>query len=284
MSNTVICTIKVTGDRRFEIKDLFQKSSVPTGFGNAWDVYGSVLLCDANNGDGITVEDDAIVIRSESRNSPPLPLVEKLSEDYPELTFDVIGKDPLNCFIQRWIFRSGQGQLLDCVQGAYEEEGEEIVYMLNGKQFIKLPQWVAAEDHPDFDKASIECIESELSKWKSAKFDGITMIDRIDELVLAALRSGRDEYSNLKLSALTLMKPIESAQIAEILPEPSDQAAAIRWVMRGLSVEHAVAKVRLDHKMVEAIRDKRRSEKELQQSLDMSSEEIEEMKMYLKGK
>jgi hypothetical protein len=36
--------------------------------------------------------------------------------------------------------------------------------------------------------------------------------------------------------------------------------------------------------MVEAIRDKRRSEKELQESLDMSSEEIEEMKMYLKGK
>jgi hypothetical protein len=180
MSNTVISTIKVTGDRSLEIKELFEKSSVPTGFGNAWDVSGSVLLCDAKNGDGITVEDDAIVIRCESRNGPPLPLVEKLSEDYPELTFDVIGKDPLNSFIQRWIFRSGQGQLLDCVQGAYEEEGEEIVYMLNGKQFLKLPQWVAAEDHPDFDKAS----------------DGITMIDRIDELELAALRSGRRAYSD----------------------------------------------------------------------------------------
>lgn len=110
------------------------------------------------------------------------------------------------------------------------------------------------------------------------------MIDRIDELELAALRSGRDEYSNLKLPALTQLKPIESAQIAEILPEPSDQAAAIRWVMRGLSVEHAVAKIRLDHEMVEAIRDKRRSEKELQESLDMSPEEIKEMKLYLKGK
>lgn len=110
------------------------------------------------------------------------------------------------------------------------------------------------------------------------------MIDRIDELELASLRSGRDEYSGLKLSALTLMKPNEAAEIAEKLPMPSEQAEAARWVMRGLSVEGAVAKVGLNQKRAESIRDKRRLEKELRQSLDMSSEEIEEMKMYLKGK
>ncbi len=369
MSNTVVTTIKVAGEGRYEIKDLFERSSV----GHAWNLkeYGTVLLCDVKHGDGITVEDDAIVIRGESKNSPPLLLVEKLSADYPGLTFEVKGKDLLNLFLQRWRFQAGEGRLLDCVQGAYEGEGEEIVYMLDGEQFLKLPEWVAVDDLADdrqdipespFPFGRSDEIHGELGApcsdyvptkheldllarhWAGVKVEiedfwqiheqvgssdmrqnayanlrlnriakhlgdarippvakaddhdtsedhhlpDVTntyeAIDRIDELVLAALRSGRDEYSILKLSALTLMKPIESAQIAEILPEPSDQAAAIRWVMRGLSVEHAVAKVRLDHEMVEAIRDKRRSEKELQQSLDMSSEEIEEMKMYLKGK
>ena len=50
------------------------------------------------------------------------------------------------------------------------------------------------------------------------------MIDRIDELELASLRSGRDKYSKLKLQALTQLKPNEAAEIAE----------ALRWVMRGL--------------------------------------------------
>ncbi len=111
------------------------------------------------------------------------------------------------------------------------------------------------------------------------------MIDRIDELEIAALRSGRDEYSKLKLQALTQLKPNEAAEIAEKLPLPSEQASPLaRWVMRGLSVEGAVAKVGLNQKRAESIRDKRRLEKELRQSLDMSPEEIEEMKMYLKGK
>jgi hypothetical protein len=93
------------------------------------------------------------------------------------------------------------------------------------------------------------------------------MIDRIDELELAALRSGRDEYSHLKLPALTQLKPNEAAQIAEALPLRSEKAAALRWVMRGLSVEKAVAKVVLLREKVGAIRDKRRFQKELQKEL-----------------
>ena len=101
------------------------------------------------------------------------------------------------------------------------------------------------------------------------------MIDRIDELELASLRSGRDEYTNLKLTALTQLKPKEAAQVAGELPLPSEQAAALRWVLRGLSVEEAVAKVILDQKMVKAIRDKRRFDKELIEGLGMDAEEIE---------
>lgn len=142
MSNTVATTITVTGDRRLDIKDLFERSALPTSFGHD----GTVLLCDLKHGDGITVEQDAITIRCESKNSPPLLLVEKLSADYPGLTFEVKGRDLLNLFIQRWRFQAGEGRLLDCVQGAYEGEGEEIVYMLDGEQFLKLPEWVAVDD------------------------------------------------------------------------------------------------------------------------------------------
>ena len=104
------------------------------------------------------------------------------------------------------------------------------------------------------------------------------MIDRIEELELASLRSGRDEYSKLKLPALTLMMPNEAAQVAEALPLPSEQAAALRWVMRGLSVEKAVAKVVLLRGKVEAIRNKRRNTKELHESLGVTEEE---MKMWV---
>lgn len=133
MSNTVINSIRVTGDQRLEIKVLFEKSKVPTRFGHAWDLneYGTVLHCDVVLGDGITVEDDAIVIRFESKNSPPLDAIQKMSKEHPGLTFLVLGKDVANSNLQRWLFEDGEGRLLDCVQGAYEGEGDEIVYMQN---------------------------------------------------------------------------------------------------------------------------------------------------------
>lgn len=93
------------------------------------------------------------------------------------------------------------------------------------------------------------------------------MMDRIDTLELADRRSGRDEYSKMKLPALTVLRPLEAATIAAILSAPVEQAAAIRWVLRGLTVERAVAKVELDRTMVESIRNKRRAKKELREIL-----------------
>lgn len=104
------------------------------------------------------------------------------------------------------------------------------------------------------------------------------MLDRIDEIELADLRSGRDEYSNLTLAALNALRPQEATEIAAVLSVPAEQAAAIRWVLRGQSVERAVAKVGLDRKKIESIRDKRRKRKELREALGMTDEEIEAMK------
>lgn len=148
MANTNVSTITIFGDGRDAIKSLFDRSAVPTSFGHAWDLkaYSTVLFCDVKHGDGITVEQDAITIRCECKISPPLPLVERLSADHPGLTFEVQGKDLLNLFLQRWRFRAGHGTLLDCIQGAYEGEGEEIVYMLDSEQFLVLPEWVAVEN------------------------------------------------------------------------------------------------------------------------------------------
>lgn len=47
-------------------------------------------------------------------------------------------------------------------------------------------------------------------------------------------------------------RPQEAAQIAELLNLPSEQAAALRWVLRGLSVEEAVAKMGLNQKRAES--------------------------------
>lgn len=66
----------------------------------------------------------------------------------------------------------------------------------------------------------------------------------------AALKSGRDEYSHLRYNELiarlsaTDTTPIIASNLSE-----SDQAAACRWVLRGLPVEMALRKVRVDREI-----------------------------------
>ena len=107
------------------------------------------------------------------------------------------------------------------------------------------------------------------------------MLDPIEELDLKSLRSGNDQYSRLKLSELTALRPPEAVEIAAQLAEPEDQRFALKWVMRGLNVEMAVAKVGMNKKMETAIRDNRRAKKELREGLGMTDDEIAEMKSQL---
>ncbi len=110
------------------------------------------------------------------------------------------------------------------------------------------------------------------------------MIDPVDEIELKGLRSGHDEFSKLKLGKLTQMLPIEASQIAEQLPEEEEQASALRWVLRGESVERAVAKIILDRETTTRIRDRNRAKRESRESLGMTTDEIAEMKMYIERK
>ena len=68
------------------------------------------------------------------------------------------------------------------------------------------------------------------------------------------------------------LRPTEAVQIAEQLPSATEQRSALRWVMRGLNVEEAVAKVELDRQTVKSIRDKRRANKELREGLGVNAE------------
>lgn len=152
MSNTVVTRIKILGEERATVKELFDKAAVPTKFGCAWDFSGfPPIICDVAHGDEIVVEEDSIIIKGETKDLPPLPLVIELSSKY-RVVFEVKGNDPSNCWFQRWIVESGDAFLLDCIQGAYAGEGEDatIVYMRDGKQFVKLPFWVPAVDAPEF--------------------------------------------------------------------------------------------------------------------------------------
>ena len=146
MSNTCVAEIIVYGVGRESIKDLFED-----GFDESrhcWDLndYGPVMRCDAERGDGIKVQDDHIAIRGECESSPPLPLAQQMSADHPLLTFVVTGFELSNCCFQRWRFETGMGVLIDCIQNAYEGEGEEIVYMKDGEQLLDLPDWIAVEE------------------------------------------------------------------------------------------------------------------------------------------
>lgn len=108
-------------------------------------------------------------------------------------------------------------------------------------------------------------------------------MDKIDEIELKSLRPGRDQYSPLTLPELTALRPEEAKVIAEQLPDLADQRSALRLVLRGLSVEKAVVKINLDREMVVQLRNDRRSEKEIRESLGMTDDEFEKLKTYKKG-
>jgi hypothetical protein len=149
MANTCVFRLVVKGEGREVIKCIFEESALPFPWGCGWAIPGTedVVSCQPAHGDGITVTPDAIIITGESKWQPPLRLILMLSEQYPELSFDVEGTDLVNAYIQRWLFQGGEGLLRDCVKGvcseAYEAgEREETVYMRDGVQLLELPDWV----------------------------------------------------------------------------------------------------------------------------------------------
>lgn len=145
MSNVCAITMKITGEGRYLIKEVFDQSAVQTSYGYAWHLHGEVIRCDTEQGDGITVEPDAIVIKGETDWNLPLDLVQKMSQQHPNLSFEVQGTELTNLWSQRWNFEAGEGRLLDCVQDADNDE-PRIDYMLNGEHFLPLPEWVSTID------------------------------------------------------------------------------------------------------------------------------------------
>ena len=62
-----------------------------------------------------------------------------------------------------------------------------------------------------------------------------------------ALRSGRDAFSGLRLQDLVKQVPDEAVEeLGRVFGRPDDQAKACRWVLRGLSVEQSIQKVKID--------------------------------------
>ncbi len=94
------------------------------------------------------------------------------------------------------------------------------------------------------------------------------MIDRIDELELSGMRPGRDQYSGMTYTELAALRPHEAQEISARLHDPAEQRSALRFVLRGLDVERALAKVALNREVVTKIRDQRRPRKSVENHLD----------------
>jgi hypothetical protein len=68
----------------------------------------------------------------------------------------------------------------------------------------------------------------------------------------AALKSGRDAFSSLKLDALKeMMGSTRSAELMAVEADDDSRLKAARWAMRGLSVEDAFHKVKVDLEVAE---------------------------------
>lgn len=93
------------------------------------------------------------------------------------------------------------------------------------------------------------------------------MLDRIDELDIEIAKSGHDKFSKLKLDALRKRLPREFEEIAARLSDPSDQAFALRWVLRNRSVEWAIAKAEFNRKVKQHFHDEGHRAKEIREIL-----------------
>lgn len=75
----------------------------------------------------------------------------------------------------------------------------------------------------------------------------------------------RDEFSKMNHATLKKRLPRESAEVEKQLAVPSEQRAALRCVLRGLTVRQAVKHISHTRKVVETIRHERRTAKTLRE-------------------
>jgi hypothetical protein len=139
MANRCVFELKISGDRRNEIKDLFDQAMVKTDYGCLWELDEWIIRCIEDRGDGITDEANVVTIQGECNWGPDLTLVKKWSQQHPGVNIEISSSELQNHIQQRWIFREGAGRLIDYISAGYEGQ-PDIVYMRDGKQFMDLPQ------------------------------------------------------------------------------------------------------------------------------------------------
>src|ERR1700761_2586411 len=84
----------------------------------------------------------------------------------------------------------------------------------------------------------------------------------------AEYHPGRDDYSKMRLPKLTmLLDAIDYLMIATTFYDEARRAAAARYVLRGLSWDKAIRKVKVDHQISESIHKMKHRRKELDQQL-----------------
>jgi hypothetical protein len=141
MSNTCSITLRITGEEREAVKAHFDQTASPCG----WALPCGFVGCDELYDDGISVEPDAIVIKGVCKWDRHLDIVHSLSQQHPNAAIEMSGTELANIHYFRWTFEAGNGTLLDCIDVGWEDEAD-VVYMLNGEQFLELPNWVAVTD------------------------------------------------------------------------------------------------------------------------------------------
>ncbi len=90
-----------------------------------------------------------------------------------------------------------------------------------------------------------------------------TPTDRIPFGDFAKLKSGRDDYTNMRLPKLEEAVPESDLHTARnAFEKDADVARCLRWMLRGLPPDKAIRKVETDLEISDRIRERRRAERE----------------------
>jgi hypothetical protein len=103
--------------------------------------YRAFWITPVPDPDGLLCQsaEDRLTFHGESRNTPPVRFLLRVSEQFPELSFDIESVTE-HTMIEKWIIKNGRAKLIEAVEEPIREP--EVLVVKDGIRLCALPDWI----------------------------------------------------------------------------------------------------------------------------------------------
>lgn len=92
-----------------------------------------------NNGQLFEMDGDKLTFQGESRNTPPVRFLLRISEQFPELSFEIESVTE-HTMVETWFVQDGRAKLMEAFVDAIREP--QVWYVKDGVSLGPLPDWI----------------------------------------------------------------------------------------------------------------------------------------------